>query len=65
MGQTLREGQSWYWLKQGEGGPRGKEEEQEDDGLAGGLTELIEEARRGVGEDWSGDVGAKERGSEE
>ena len=28
--------------------------------MAGGLAELIEEARREVGEDWSGDVGAKE-----
>ena len=44
---------------------RGKEEEQEDDGLAGGLAELVEDARREAGEDWSGDVGAKEGEAEE
>ena len=60
MSQTLRGGQNWDWLAQGEGGQSGKEEEQEDDGLAGGLAELVEDARREAGEDWSGDVGAKE-----
>ena len=60
VGQTLRGGQNWDWLAQGEGGQSGKEEEQEDDGLAGGLAELVEDARREAGEDWSGDVGAKE-----
>ena len=60
VGQTLRGGQNRDWLTQGEGGQRGKEEEQEDDGLAGGLAGLVEDARREAGEDWSGDVGAKE-----
>ena len=60
VGQTLRGGQNWDWRTQGEGGQRGKEEEQEDDGLAGGLAELVEDARREAGEDWSGDVGAKD-----
>ena len=65
VGQTLKGGQNWDWLTQGEGGQRGKEEQQEHDGLAGGLAELVEDATREAGEDWSGDVGAKEGEAEE